>query len=86
MEEMIKQEIKNFNPEKDLKKLPYESSYYFIRQGKRIIWMNKGEKYCAARYYPNEETAEQVMELLREKTERTDIEVWKDINKGEDND
>lgn len=74
---MLEQEIKKFDAEKDVEHLPYDESYYFIQQGKRIIWMNRGDKFCSARYYPSEETASETMKLLRLKTEKTDIEIWK---------
>lgn len=76
-EKIIKEEIKNFNAEADVEKLPYHEDYYFIRQGKRIIWMKENDRYCSARYYASEETAEETMELLRGKTDKVDIEIWK---------
>lgn len=68
VEEARKKEIVEFNADSDVEHLPYDNpNLIFERQGTRIIWMSRGDRYCSARYYPNEETAEQVIRLIKER-------------------
>lgn len=67
------------DPVADVEHLPYDDErYYFNQQGRRIIWMEKNDKYCAARWYANEEEAKQVMDVLRTKNDKCDIKVWEE--------
>lgn len=78
VEEQTKVDIKNFDPAADAEILPYEDEeLFFMQQGKRIIWMKEGNRYCSARYYPSIECAAQAIDELKKKGGTTDIEVWK---------
>lgn len=71
VEEQNKIDVRRFDASADVEILPYEDEeYFFIQQGKRIVWMKENNRYCSARYYPDEECAKQVMNLLNERRKK----------------
>lgn len=78
VEQQTQADIRTFDAVADVEMLPYgDEELFFIQQGKRIIWMKEGNRYCSARYYPSVECAAEVIEVLNKKGVTTDIEVWK---------
>lgn len=68
VQEQTEKDIANFDPHKEVEHLPHdESGLVFEQIDNRIRYKRENEYYYARRFFPSEECARQVMELLNKK-------------------